>query len=227
MIGASDRPDRPSYGVMAYLQSRGYRVLPVNPQITGEHVHGEYVWRELAQIGEPIDMVDIFRRPLAAGEAVDEAIAAGAKSVWLQIGVINEEAAARAEAAGLKVVMNRCPKIEIPRLGRAEGRRARLRSRLAARCRPSARSAVRAPSALASCDVGRAARGPGGWRNRPRPGRTAAARPCRAGAPAGRISRELAERVDVGEGDRQVADVDAADPDPPGDAVFGGRSGRR
>ena len=116
LIGASDRPDRPSYGVMAYLQSRGYRVLPVNPQITGEHVHGEYVWRELAQIGEPIDMVDIFRRPQAAGEAVDEAIAAGAKSVWLQIGVINEAAAARAEAAGLKVVMNRCPKIEYGKL---------------------------------------------------------------------------------------------------------------
>ena len=117
MIGASDRPDRPSYGVMAYLQSRGYRVLPVNPQITGEHVHGEYVFHDLAQIGVPIDIVDIFRRPQAAGEAVDEAIAAGAKSVWLQLGVINEEAAARAEAAGLKVVMNRCPKIEIPRLG--------------------------------------------------------------------------------------------------------------
>jgi predicted CoA-binding protein len=117
MIGASDRPDRPSHGVMAYLQSRGYRVLPVNPQITGEHIHGEFVWRALSQIGEPIDMVDIFRRPLAAGEAVDEAIAAGAKSVWLQLGVINEEAAARAEAAGLQVVMNRCPKIEIPRLG--------------------------------------------------------------------------------------------------------------
>jgi predicted CoA-binding protein len=117
MIGASDRPDRPSYGVMAYLQSRGYRVFPVNPQITGEHVHGEYIWRELAQIGEPIDLVDIFRRPQAAGEAVDEAIAAGAKAVWLQIGVINDEAAARAEAAGLKVVMDRCPKIEIPRLG--------------------------------------------------------------------------------------------------------------
>ena len=100
MIGASDRPDRPSYRRDGLLQSRGYRVLPVNPQITGEHVHGEYVWRELAQIGEPIDMVDIFRRPQAAGEAVDEAIAAGAKAVWLQIGVINEEAAARAEAAG-------------------------------------------------------------------------------------------------------------------------------
>ena len=120
MIGASDRPDRPSHGVMAYLQSRGYRVLPVNPQITGEHVHGEYVWRDLSQIGVPIDLVDIFRRPMAAGEAVDEAIAAGAKAVWLQIGVINEEAAARAEAAGLKVVMNRCPKIEIPRLGIAK-----------------------------------------------------------------------------------------------------------
>ena len=116
LVGASDRPDRPSYGVMRFLQSHGYRVFPVNPQITGEHVHGEYVWRELGQIGEPIDMVDIFRRPLAAGEAVAEAIAIGAKSVWLQIGVINEEAAARAEAAGLKVVMDRCPKIDIPRL---------------------------------------------------------------------------------------------------------------
>src|SRR5919112_5672816 len=113
MIGASDRPDRPSWGVMKYLQDRGYRVFPVNPQITGEHVHGEYVWRELAQIGEPIDMVDIFRRPLAAGEAVEEAIAVGAKSVWMQLGVINQEAAERAEAAGLKVVMDRCPKIEI------------------------------------------------------------------------------------------------------------------
>ena len=116
MVGASDRPNRPSYGVMKFLIDHGYRVLPVNPQITGEHVHGEYVWRELSQIGEPIDLVDIFRRPQAAGEAVDEAIAAGAKAVWLQLGVINEEAAARAEAAGLKVVMNRCPKIEIPRL---------------------------------------------------------------------------------------------------------------
>jgi predicted CoA-binding protein len=117
MVGASDRPDRPAHGVMKFLQSRGYRVIPVNPQITGQHLHGEFVWRDLAQIGEPIDIVDIFRRPMAAGEAVDEAIAVGAKAVWMQIGVINQEAAERAEAAGLKVVMDRCPKIEIPRLG--------------------------------------------------------------------------------------------------------------
>ncbi len=117
LVGASDRPSRPSYGVMRTLQMHGYRVFPVNPQITGEHVHGEYVWRELAQIGEPIDLVDIFRNSQAAGDAVDEAIAAGAKAVWMQLGVINQDAAARAEAAGLKVVMDRCPAIEIPRLG--------------------------------------------------------------------------------------------------------------
>ena len=120
LIGASDRPDRPSYGVMRFLQDHGYRVIPVNPQITGEHVHGEYLWRELSQIGEPIDLVDIFRRSEAAGDAVDEAIAAGARAVWMQLGVINEAAAARAEAAGLKVVIDRCPAIEIPRLGLAK-----------------------------------------------------------------------------------------------------------
>ena len=117
VIGASDRPDRASYQVMKFLQEWGYRVLPVNPQITGEHVLGEFVWRELAQIGIPIDIVDIFRRSEMVGEAVDQAIFVGAKAVWMQLGVIDEEAAARAEAAGLKVVMDRCPHIEIPRLG--------------------------------------------------------------------------------------------------------------
>jgi predicted CoA-binding protein len=120
LVGISDRPERPSYRVMQVLQEQGYRVLPVNPQITGEHVHGEFVWRELAQIGEPIDMVDIFRRSDKAGEAVDQAIAAGAKAVWMQLDVIDEAAAGRAEAAGLKVVMNRCPAIEIRRLGLAK-----------------------------------------------------------------------------------------------------------
>jgi predicted CoA-binding protein len=120
LIGASDRPDRPSYGVMKALQDHGYRVIPVNPQITGEHIHGEFVFRDLSQLGDPIDLVDIFRNSAAAGEAVDQAIAARAKAVWMQLGVINEEAAARAEAAGLKVVMNRCPAIEIPRLGVAQ-----------------------------------------------------------------------------------------------------------
>ncbi len=117
LVGASDRPDRPSYQVMKTLQDHGYRVIPVNPQITGEHVHGEFVFRELAQLGDSIDIVDIFRRPEAAGDAVDQAIAIGAKAVWLQLGVINEAAAARAAAAGLQVVMDRCPAIEIPRLG--------------------------------------------------------------------------------------------------------------
>ena len=116
MVGASDRPERPSYGVMRALQDHGYRVIPVNPNITGEHVLGEFVWRELSQVGVPIDIVDIFRRSDAAGEAVDQAILAGAKAVWMQIGVIDEEAARRAEAAGLTVVMDRCIKIELRRL---------------------------------------------------------------------------------------------------------------
>jgi predicted CoA-binding protein len=117
LVGASDRPTRPSNGVMATLQGHGYRVIPVNPQITGMHIHGEFVFRDLEQLGDPIDMVDIFRRSSEAGAVVDQAIAIGAKAVWLQLGVIDEAAAARAEAAGLKVVMDRCPAIEIPRLG--------------------------------------------------------------------------------------------------------------
>ena len=116
LVGASDRPDRPSYRVMKFLQDHGYRVLPVNPQITGEHVLGEFVWRELAQIGVPIDIVDVFRRSDAVADAVDQAIFAGAKAVWMQLGVVDEDAAAKAEAAGLKVVMDRCPKIELAQL---------------------------------------------------------------------------------------------------------------
>lgn len=117
MVGASDNPDRASFGVMKFLQDQGYRVIPVNPRITGEHVHGEYVWRELSQIGEPIDIVDIFRKSEAVGPIVDQAIEIGAKAVWMQLGVEDHDAAARAEAAGLKVVMNHCPKIEFARLG--------------------------------------------------------------------------------------------------------------
>ena len=116
MVGASDNPDRASFGVMKFLQDQGYRVIPVNPRITGEHVHGEYVWRELSQIGEPIDIVDIFRKSEAVGPIVDQAIAIGARAIWMQLGVVDEAAAAKAEAAGLKVVMDRCPKIEFARL---------------------------------------------------------------------------------------------------------------
>ena len=117
VVGASDRPDRPSYFVMKFAQDRGYRTIPVNPRITGEHVHGEFVWRELAQIGVPIDIVDIFRRSEEVGPVVDEAIAAGAKAIWMQLGIRNEEAAAKAEAAGLTVVQDRCLKIDLARSG--------------------------------------------------------------------------------------------------------------
>ena len=102
---------------MAYLQRHGYRTIPVNPNAAGGAIHGETVYARLADVPEPIDMVDVFRRTEMAGEAVDQAIAAGAKVVWMQLGVRDDDAAARAEAHGLKVVMNRCPAIEIPRLG--------------------------------------------------------------------------------------------------------------
>ena len=101
---------------MAYLQRHGYRAIPVNPNAAGDTILGEACYASLADVPEPIDMVDIFRRSQLAGAAVDAAIAIGAKAVWMQLEVRDDEAAARAEAAGLKVVMNRCPAIEIPRL---------------------------------------------------------------------------------------------------------------
>src|SRR6516162_708999 len=117
VVGASPRRERPSHRVMAYLQRRGYRTIPVNPNAVGGTLNGERVYASLAEVPEPIDMVDVFRRPEAASGVVDEAIAAAAKVVWMQLRVRDDAAAARAEMAGLKVVMNRCPAIEIPRLG--------------------------------------------------------------------------------------------------------------
>jgi uncharacterized protein len=117
MVGASPRPDRPSNHVMAFLQRKGFRVIPVNPQAAGQTIHGEKVVAALSDIAEPIDMVDIFRRSSEVAPVVDEAIAKHAKIVWMQLGVRDDKAAAKAEAAGIDVVMNRCPAIEMPRLG--------------------------------------------------------------------------------------------------------------
>lgn len=116
VVGASDRADRPSHGVFGFLLARGYDAVPVNPALGGRAVHGVASLATLAEAA-PLDMVDIFRRSSEAGAVVDEAIALGAKSVWMQLGVIDEAAAARARAAGLVVVMDRCPAIEWRRLG--------------------------------------------------------------------------------------------------------------
>ena len=117
VVGASPRRERPSHRVMAYLQQRGYRTIPVNPNAAGGTINGERCYASLAEVPEPVDMVDVFRRPEFASGVVDEAITVGAKVVWMQLGVRDDAAAARAEDAGLEVVMNRCPAIEIPRLG--------------------------------------------------------------------------------------------------------------
>jgi predicted CoA-binding protein len=116
VVGWSPKPDRPSHRVAAFLKARGYRVIPVNPGQAGQTALGGTVVATLAEAG-PVDMVDIFRRSEEAGAVTDEAVALGAKVVWMQLGVVDEAAAGRARAAGLKVVMDRCPAIEIPRLG--------------------------------------------------------------------------------------------------------------
>jgi len=116
LVGASNKPERASFRVMAYLQTCGYKVYPVNPVLAGQSLHGETVLASLADIDQAVDMVDIFRRSELAAETIDEAIAIGAKAVWLQLGVFSPEAQQRAEAAGLKVVVDRCPKIDIPEL---------------------------------------------------------------------------------------------------------------
>lgn len=116
LVGWSPKADRPSHRVADYLKRKGYRVIPVNPGQVGQQALGETVVATLAEAG-PVDMVDIFRRSEEAGAVADEAVRLGAKVVWMQLGVVDEAAASRARGAGVQVVMNRCPAIEIPRLG--------------------------------------------------------------------------------------------------------------
>ncbi len=121
VVGASPSADRPSYEVMLYLLEKGYRVIPVNPAAAGTRILGQRVYRALAEIPASFDMVDVFRRPALAGAVVDDAIVLketrGIRTVWMQLAVRDDAAAARAARSGLAVVMDRCPKIEIGRLG--------------------------------------------------------------------------------------------------------------
>ncbi|HVV94208.1 MAG TPA: CoA-binding protein [Hyphomicrobiales bacterium] len=119
VVGASPNPERPSNEVLGFLGRQGYRIFPINPGNAGGEIHGHRVYATLADVPEPVDMVDVFRNSDAAAAVVDEALRLSPlpKAIWMQLGVRNDAAAARAEAAGVRVVMNRCPKIEIARLG--------------------------------------------------------------------------------------------------------------
>jgi predicted CoA-binding protein len=117
VVGASADASRPSHRVMAFLQSRGYRTIPVNPRAAGTTILGIPCVARLEDIGEPVDLVDIFRVPSAVPAVVDSAIRIGAKAVWMQLGIRHDAAAQSAAAAGLDVVMDRCPAIDMPRLG--------------------------------------------------------------------------------------------------------------
>ena len=116
MVGASTNWNRPSYFAMKYLQDKGYRVIPVNPAAAGQEILGEKVYASLKDIADKVDMVDVFRASENVPPIADDAIAIGAKVLWMQLGVRNDAAAEKAEKAGLTVIMNRCPKIEYGRL---------------------------------------------------------------------------------------------------------------
>lgn len=118
LVGASANASRPSFGVMRFLLQHGFEVTPVNPGLAGQPLQGRAVVASLADAG-PLDLVDVFRAPEHVGAVVEEAIRLGARTIWMQLGVVNQPAAAQARAAGLQVVMDRCPAIEWPRLGLA------------------------------------------------------------------------------------------------------------
>ena len=116
VVGASDDWKRPSFYVMKYLQKHGYHIIPVNPRLKGQSILGETVYKKISEVPYPIDIVDVFRPPKECLEIAKNAVEIGASCLWMQIGIRSEEAASIAAAAGLKVIMNRCPKIEHSRL---------------------------------------------------------------------------------------------------------------
>jgi len=118
VVGASNEPSRPSFGIMRYLQRAGYRIVPVNPFLSGQTVHGETFPASLRDLTQPIELVNVFRRREAIPEVVEDAIAIDAPAIWLQLGIRNDAACARVEAAGMAVVMNRCISVEHARLCR-------------------------------------------------------------------------------------------------------------